>query len=77
MKLEKLRQERMVVLLYNKITGSFLFYGNLKALFEHNDATELGISYNYLRNRFVKENYYENDKIIIHKGIIQTSTRKK
>ena len=73
-------------LLYNwgfvlKETGENFFYGNLKALFDNQELQEndrtLGVAYNYLKNfDFSGGKIYENDKCVIRKGIINTTTKK-
>lgn len=76
---EKKKQERGVVHLRLKDSGEEFFYGNMKALFdsqEHdeNDGT-LGVSYNYMKNYdFSNGRVYENDKCVIRKGILVTTT---
>ena len=78
---EKVKQERGVVHLVIKATGTNYFYGNMKALFdtqekEENDGT-LGVSYNYMKNYdFSNGRTYENATCIIRKGIICTATKK-
>ena len=79
--IEKKKQERGVVHLVLKDTGENFFYGNLKALFDNQEQDEndgtLGVSYNYMKNYdFSGGRTYENDKCIIRKGIINTSTKK-
>lgn len=78
---EKKKQERGVVHLVLKSTGENFFYGNLKALFDNQEQQEndktLGVSYNYLKNYdFSNGRTYENDKCVIRKGVIDTSTKK-
>ena len=78
---DKKKQERGVVHLVLKETGENFFYGNLKALFDNQELQEndrtLGVAYNYLKNfDFSGGKIYENDKCVIRKGIINTTTKK-
>ena len=78
---DKKKQERGVVHLVLKETGENFFYGNLKALFDNHEIKEndrtLGVAYNYLKNfDFSDGKIYENDKCVIRKGIINTTTKK-
>ena len=78
---DKKKQERGVVHLVLKETGENFFYGNLKALFDNHEKTEndrtLGVAYNYLKNfDFSDGKTYENEKCVIRKGIINTTTKK-
>ena len=79
--IEKKKQERGVVHLVDKETGENFFYGNMKALFDNHEQSEndgsLGVSYNYMKNYdFSNGRTYENEKCIIRKGIINTTTKK-
>lgn len=70
------KQERTVVHL--EINGEHYYYGNLKALTDIWDKERIGVSYNYLKNyNIMPEHPYQNDKCIIRKGIIITSSRKR
>ena len=78
---DKKKQERGVVHLVLKTTGENFFYGNLKALFDNHEQQEndktLGVAYNYLKNYdFSNGKTYENEKCVIRKGIINTTTKK-
>ncbi len=74
------KQERMVVHL--EVDGQHYYYGhyyygNLKALCDHWDKDALGVGYAYLRNYGISEDKpFRNNKCIIRKGIIMTSSRK-
>ena len=75
------KQERGVVHLVIKSTGQNFFYGNMKALFDNQEALEndgtLGVSYNYMKNYDFSEGHtYENSICVIRKGIINTTTNK-
>lgn len=60
-----------------EIGGQHYYYGNLKALSDHWDKDALGVGYAYLRNYGISElKPFHNDKCIIRRGIIITSTRK-
>ena len=49
----------------------------LKALCDHWDKDALGVGYAYLRNYGISEDKpFRNNKCIIRKGIIMTSSRK-
>ena len=70
----KKKQERAVVHLEKN--GQHYYYGNLKALTDHWDKTDLGVSYAYLKNLNISENNpFRNEKCIIRRGIIITSKR--
>lgn len=69
------KQERSVVHL--EINGEHYYYGNLKALTDNWNKEKIGVSYNYLKNYNISpDKPYKNDKCIIRKGILVTSTRK-
>lgn len=69
------KQERSVVHL--EINDEHYYYGNLKALTDNWDKEKIGVSYNYLKNYNIStDKPYKNDKCIIRKGILVTSTRK-
>ena len=79
--MDKVKQERGVVHLVIKSTGQNFFYGNLKALFDNQEALEndgtLGVSYNYMKNYdFLEGRTYENAICVIRKGIITSSCTK-
>ena len=79
--MHKVKQERGVVHLVIKSTGQNFFYGNMKALFDNQEALEndgtLGVSYNYMKNYDFSEGHtYENAICVIRKGIINTTTNK-
>ena len=79
--MDKVKQERGVVNLVIKSTGQNFFYGNMKALFDNQEALEndgtLGVSYNYMKNYDFSEGHtYENSICVIRKGIINTTTNK-
>ena len=53
------------------------YYGNLKALTDNWSKEEIGVSYKYLKNLNITfEKPYKNEKCIIRRGVIVTSTRK-
>ena len=71
---DKKKQERAIVHLEKD--GRHYYYGNLKALTDHWDKDTLGVSYAYLKNLNISgDNPYRNDKCIIRRGIIITSTK--
>lgn len=58
--------------------GQHFYYGNLKALTDNWDKDSIGVSYSYLKNLNIPFNKpYKNDKCIIRRGEIITSSRKK
>lgn len=68
------KQERTVVHL--EYEGQHYYYGNLKALTDTWTKDKIGVSYNYLKNyNICPDKPYKNDKCIIRKGILITSTR--
>lgn len=70
------KQERAVVHL--ELDGNHYYYGNLKALCEHWDREQIGVSYSYLKNLKISEDKpFVNDKCIIRRGVIITSIRNK
>ena len=70
----KKKQERAIVHLEKD--GQHYYYGNLKALTYHWSKDAIGGSYTYLKNLNISDNCpYQNDKCIIRRGIIITSTR--
>lgn len=70
------KQERMVVHL--ETGGQHYYYGNLKALCDHWDKDGIGVSYSYLKNFNIRtEHPYTNEKCVIRRGIIVTSTMRK
>lgn len=70
----KKKQERAIVHL--EMDGRHYYYGNLKALTDHWDKDAIGVSYTYLKNLNITEDSpYRNDRGIIRRGIIVTSTR--
>lgn len=69
------KQERAVVHL--ELDGNHYYYGNLKALCEHWDREQIGVSYSYLKNLKISEDKpFVNDKCIIRRGVIITSIKK-
>ena len=69
------KQERMVVHL--EVNGQHYYYGNLKALCDNWNKETLGVGYSILRNYGITvDRPFINDKCIIRRGIIQTSSRK-
>lgn len=67
-------QERAIVHL--EIGGNHYYYGNLKALTDNWDKESIGVSYSYLRNLNISSDKpFRNDKCIIRRGVIITSTR--
>ena len=69
------KQERTVVHL--ELDGNHYYYGNLKALCEHWDREQIGVSYSYLKNLNISEGKpFNNGKCIIRRGVIVTSSRK-
>lgn len=69
------KQERAIVHLEKD--GQHYYYGNLKALTDHWSKDAIGVSYTYLKNLNISgDNPYRNDKCVIRRGIIVTSTRK-
>lgn len=70
----KKKQERAIVHL--EMEGHHYYYGNLKALTDHWSKDAIGVSYTYLKNLNITEDSpYRNDRCIIRRGIIVTSTR--
>ena len=70
------KQERMVVHL--AIGDRHYYYGNLKALCDHWDKDAIGVSYSYLKNLNITENKpFQNEKCVIRRGVIITSTRRR
>jgi hypothetical protein len=58
--------------------GQHFYYGTLKALTDNWDKDSIGVSYSYLKNLNISFNKpYKNDKCIIRRGVIVTSSRKK
>ena len=71
----KKKQERAIVHLEKD--GQHYYYGNLKALTDHWSKDAIGVSYTYLKNLNITEDKpYRNDKCIIRRGIIITSSKK-
>lgn len=69
------KQERTVI--HFQKGDQHLYFGNLKALFDTIGETEIGNSYAYLRNLFVKStNFKTRTGCIIRKGTIIPSSRK-
>lgn len=72
--MEKKRQERALVHLEKD--GRHYYYGNLKALTDHWNKDEIGVSYTYLKNLNINaDKPFKNDKCIIRRGVIITSSR--
>ena len=70
----KKKQERAIVHLEKD--GRHFYYGNLKALTDQWGKDAIGVSYTYLKNLNITEDKpYKNDKCVIRRGIIVTSTR--
>ena len=60
-----------------ELDGNHYYYGNLKALCEHWDREQIGVSYSYLKNLNISEGKpFNNGKCIIRRGVIVTSSRK-
>ena len=56
--------------------GRHFYYGNLKALTDNWSKDDIGVSYSYLKNLNISENKpYINEKCVIRRGIIITSTK--
>lgn len=69
------KQERTVVHL--ELDGNHYYYGNLKALCEHWDREQIGVSYSYLKNLKISDDKpFNNGKCIIRRGVIVTSSKK-
>lgn len=67
-------QQRAIVHL--EISGEHHYYGNLKALTDNWDKESIGVSYTYLKNLNISSDKpFRNDKCIIRRGIIITSSR--
>lgn len=70
----KTKQIRAIVHLEKE--GQHYYYGNLKALTNNWSKDDIGVSYSYLKNLNISENKpYINEKCVIHRGIIITSTK--
>jgi hypothetical protein len=70
----KKKQERAIVHLEKD--GQHYYYGNLKALCDHWGKDAIGVSYSYLKNlKISKDQPFKNEKCIIRRGYIITSTR--
>ena len=68
------KQERSIIHL--EIDGKHYYYGNLKALCDHWNKDDIGVSYNYLKNVGIGEGTpYIGKKCIIRKGTIITTSR--
>ena len=64
-------KEMKIIHLYVKETNTHHYYGSLKAMYQYFDKQQLGITYESLTTRGInKKEYYENNKIVIRKGII-------
>ena len=71
----KIKQQRAIVHL--ELAGKHYYYGNLKALTDSWGKEDIGVSYSYLKNLNISEEKpFGNDKCIIRRGIIITSSRK-
>lgn len=57
--------------------GKHTYYGSMQSLFNYNTSEDLGISYSTLRKYGLSEDKpFKNDKCIIRKGILKSSTHK-
>lgn len=61
-----------------QIGNEHYYFGSLKALFDRFDASLIGISYGGIRNyKLSLKKCYQNNKVIIRKGILTTSESSK
>lgn len=68
------KQERSIIHL--EIDGKHYYYGNLKALCDHWNKDDIGVSYNYLKNAGISEETpFIGKKCIIRKGTLITTSR--
>ena len=66
--MEKTDQLRLVIHLQIIASGTHHYFGSLTAMYEHFTRDELGVAMQTLYNKWRKESYYQNDKIILRKG---------
>ena len=69
--------EKKVVHLTIKDGDVHSYYGSVACIFDHYSEEEIGITYGSLRNYGISdEKPYENSKVIIRQGKLQTKDRK-
>ncbi|MFV0470680.1 MAG: hypothetical protein ACK5L7_01410 [Paludibacteraceae bacterium] len=65
------KQERTVIHLYIKENDKHFYFGSMANIYEHFKKEDIGISFGSLRNYGLSSTKpYENNKIIIRKGIL-------
>lgn len=65
------KQERKVIHLYFKSSDMHYYFGSIANIFEFFTPEELGITFASLRNYVVSPTKpYENDKIIVRRGVL-------
>lgn len=71
----KKKQERAIVHLEKD--GQHYYYGNLKALTDHWNKDDIGVTYAYLKNlNITTDKPFHNDRCVVRRGVIVTSARK-
>lgn len=65
-----------VVHIQFKDTDTHEYYSSIKAVYQRHEAAEIGLQYRSLVNALHDTNVYENKRVIIRRGKINSSTTK-
>lgn len=57
-----------------KDTGVHEYYSSIKAVYHHHDAADIGLQYRSLVNALHDTNVYENKRVIVRRGKMNSST---